>query len=370
MRLLKRPPDTALIALLIGVTVFGLFVLLSASGPISFQSYSDPLFFLRRQILMGVLPGAFLIVVCSFLDAKKLQPLAMFSLVATIALLASVFIPGLGYHVGGSTSWLNLGFTRIQPSEFAKVTFIIYAAAWLSTRGSSPEGKTLQGALPFFLAIGAVTGLLVAQPDTGSMSVIVGTSLLMYFVAGAPITWFLAMIGGLVSAVAILIRTSDYREARWTIFLHPENDKLGIGYHINQAFLAIGSGGLLGFGFGQSRQKYLYLPEVQGDSIFAVMAEELGFFVCLLFLIAMGAIVWRCFVIGERSGDDFLKYLSVGVGGWIAVQTFVNVASMTGIMPMTGVTLPFVSYGNSSMISLCLGVGIVLAVSRHQRSGE
>lgn len=364
---MKRPPDSVLILLLIGISVFGLFVLLSASGPVSFQYYSDPLYFLRRQILLGLFPGLIAFGVFSMIDAKHLQKYAMFSLVLTILLLVSVFIPGLGHRVGGSTSWLDLRIARIQPSEFAKITFIVYAAAWLSTRGKT-EGKTLQGAMPFLMAIGAVMLLLVLQPDTGSMSVIVGTSLLMYFVAGAPITWFLTMIAALVGAIAFLIKFTPYRAARFLTFLHPELDPLGVGYHINQAFLAIGSGGIFGLGFGQSRQKYLYLPEVQGDSIFAVMGEELGFVICLAFLAAVGYLVWRCFKIGRDSGDDFLKYLCVGVGGWIAVQTMVNIASMTGVMPMTGVTLPFVSYGNSSTVSLCIGLGIVAAVSRHRRS--
>lgn len=364
---MKRPPDGVLIALLIGISIFGLFVLLSASSPVSFLYYSDPLYFLRRQIVLGLLPGFAAFFFFSFMDPKHLQKFATFSLLLTIALLVSVFIPGLGHRVGGSTSWLDLGFARIQPSEFAKVTFLVYGAAWLSTRGKT-EGRTLQGALPFLTAIAAVMGLLILQPDTGSMSVIVGTSLLMYFVAGAPISWFLTMIGALIAAIAILIKVTPYRAARFMTFLHPELDPLGVGYHINQAFLAVGSGGFFGLGFGQSRQKYLYLPEVQGDSIFAIMAEELGFLICILFLAAVAALVMRCFKIGKDSGDDFLMYLCAGVGGWIAVQTLVNIASMTGLMPMTGVTLPFVSYGNSSTVSLCIGLGIVAAVSRRRKT--
>jgi cell division protein FtsW len=367
MRALTRPPDSILIGLLIGISIFGLFVLLSASGPVSYQYYSDPLYFLRRQILLGLLPGVFTFIVCSFIDPKKLQSYAMIAFIATIVLLISVFIPGLGHRVGGSISWINLGFAKIQPSEFAKVTFLIYGAAWLATRGKT-EGKTFQGAMPFFLAIASVMALLVMQPDTGSMSVIVGMCLLMYFVAGAPISWFMSLIVLLMATIFMLINSSSYRAKRLTTFLHPDQDPLGIGYHINQALLAIGSGGLFGLGFGQSRQKFLFLPEVQGDSIFAIMAEELGFFICGLFLFVVAMIIWRCFKIGRESGDDFLKYLCIGVGGWIAVQTFVNIASMSGIMPMTGVTLPFVSYGNSSTVSLCAGLGIVLAVSRHRRS--
>jgi cell division protein FtsW len=218
--------------------------------------------------------------------------------------------------------------------------------------------------VPFLAAIAAIIGLLICQPDTGTTAVIMLTSFAMYFVAGAPLAWF-AGIGALVAfGLTVLIKLTPYRSARFMTFLHPELDPQGVGYHINQAFLAIGSGGLFGTGYGQSRQKYLYLPEVQGDSIFAVMAEEMGFVIVLLFIIAVAAIVWRCFVIARSANSDFEKYVCVGVGSWIALQTAVNIASMTGLMPMTGVTLPFVSYGNSATLSLSIGLGLVAAISR------
>lgn len=362
----KPPIDSLLLGLLVGLTVFGLVVLLSASGPISFQHYSDPLYFLRRQIFLGIIPGIIGFLLVSHIDYRKFQPYVFPFLIISLVLLASVFIPGLGHEVGGSRSWLNFVAFRLQPSEFVKVAFILYAAGWLTTRGQK-EGRTIEGAAPFFVAIGAVMALLMLQPDTGTMSVIILTAFLMYFVAGAPIMWFVTIGTSLAVLLWVLIKAAPYRAARFLVFLHPELDPQGIGYHINQAFLAIGSGGIFGLGYGQSRQKYLYLPEVQGDSIFAVMAEELGFIVTVLFLIAIGVMVWRCFKIAKEAPDDFGKYVCVGVGTWIAVQTAVNVASMTGLMPMTGVTLPFVSYGNSATVSLFLGLGLVASVSRHMR---
>lgn len=364
LHLAPRPIDRYLIGLFAGLSVFGLVILLSASGPISFQHYSDSLYFLRRQIILGLLPGLVAFFVLSRFRVQAIKPYALPFLVASLVLLALVFIPGLGHRVGGSTSWLDFRLFRIQPSEFVKVTFIIYAAAWLASRGQR-EGKTLQGAVPFLAAIAAIIVLLISQPDTGTTAVIMLTSFAMYFVAGAPLVWF-AGIGVLIAfGLTILIKLTPYRSARFMTFLHPELDPQGVGYHINQAFLAIGSGGLFGLGYGQSRQKYLYLPEVQGDSIFAVMAEELGFVMVVFFIAAVAAIVWRCFVIARSANSDFEKYVCVGVGSWIALQTAVNIASMTGLMPMTGVTLPFVSYGNSATLSLSIGLGLVAAISRN-----
>jgi cell division protein FtsW len=217
-------------------------------------------------------------------------------------------------------------------------------------------------------ALSIVIGLLIMQPNTGSMAVITGSALLMYYVSGAPVLWFVALGLGGFGLIALLIKLTPYRAARFMTFLHPELDPQGVGYHINQAFLAVGSGGLFGLGYGHSRQKYMYLPEVAGDSIFAVMAEELGFFLCLVFLAAIAILVDRCFKIARNSTDDFGRFLVTGIGCWIAIQTVLNISSMIGLMPMTGVTLPFVSYGSSAMMALAIGLGIVASVSRQARA--
>src|SRR3989344_5175851 len=363
-----RSQDRLLAGLIIGLSLFGLAMLLSASGPVAFQQYSDPLHFVRRQVLLGLLPGAMAFFILSRLDYRFLRTFAFPALVGSLILLVLVFIPGFGLKFGGSHSWLSLGSFSIQPSEFVKVAFLVYAAAWLSSRGET-EGKTLQGSVSFLGALGAVVLLLVLQPDTGSMSVIAATSLLMYFMSGAPIVWFVTLGAAAAAGLFLLIKLTPYRAARFMTFLHPELDPQGVGYHINQAVLAVGSGGLFGLGYGQSRQKFLYLPEVQGDSIFAVLAEELGFVVTVLFLVAVVALVWRCFTIAREAPDRFGTYLAAGVGIWIGIQTFVNAASMIGLMPITGVTLPFVSYGNSATVSLFAALGIVASISRQTGRG-
>lgn len=358
-----RVTDKLFLGLIIGLTLFGLAMLLSASGPVAYQQYSDPLYFVRRQMLLGLLPGALAFLICSRLDYRILRKLALPALIASLVLLVLVFLPGLGLRLGGSSSWVRIAGISFQPSEFVKITFLIYAAAWLSGRGER-VGRTIEGGAAFLATLGVVLLLLILQPDTGSMSVIAGTTLLTYFAAGAPVGLFLGLLGLGAAGLALLIKITPYRAERFMTFLHPELDPKGVGYHINQAFLAIGSGGFFGLGYGQSRQKYLYLPEVQSDSIFAVMAEEFGFIMTLVFVAAVALLVWRCFQIADRAGDSFGRYLAIGVGAWIGVQTFINIGSMTGLVPMTGVTLPFISYGNSSMLSLFVALGLVASVQR------
>ncbi|MBI5655215.1 cell division protein FtsW [Candidatus Uhrbacteria bacterium] len=361
------PIDKKFLALVAGLSIFGLLMLLSASGPLGLQHFGDTWFFFKQQLTKGFIPGIFLFFIFSRIDYRRLQPLAIPALVASIVLLVMVYVPGLGLRFGGAGRWVNLGPISFQPSEFVKVTFLVYAAAWLAARHDNKARTLQEGLFPFLAALGIVMGLLIMQPNTGSMTVITMSALLTYFIAGAPIGWFvtLGMMG--VALIALLIKVTPYRAARFMTFLHPELDPQGIGYHINQAFLAIGSGGLFGVGYGHSRQKYLYLPEVAGDSIFAVMAEELGFFMMVAFLVAMAFLVNRCLAIARGAPDVFGRFLATGIGCWIAVQTILNVSSMIGLMPITGVTLPFVSYGSSALAALAIGMGIMASVSRQSR---
>jgi len=349
---------------LIVLVVFGMLMLLSASGPLGFQQFHDASYFFKHQLLNGVLPGTLLFIFFANYDYRKLIRFAPLALIGSIILLVMVYIPGLGMRFGGSGRWLHLGPLSFQPSELVKIGILIYVAAWLEKRHEH-EAKTLQGGLlPFLLSMSVVVILLVFQPNTGSMAVIVGAALAQYYIAGAPFIWFagLGVLG--TTFIALLIKVTPYRTARFLTFLHPELDPQGIGYQINQAYLAIGSGGLLGLGYGHSRQKYLYLPEAAGDSIFAVMAEELGFLFCLLFLALYGFLVYRCLDIARRTVDPFGRFLAVGIGAWIGLQGAFNIASMLGLMPITGVTLPFVSYGSSAFVALAAGCGIMASISR------
>ncbi len=367
MRGVRQRIDRPFLTTLIAIVVFGLVMLLSASGPLGIQRFNDSWFFFKHQIVYGIIPGIILFYVFSRLDYKKLRSLSFAGLVASILLLVLVYLPGIGLHFGGAGRWVRLGFFSFQPSEFVKVTFLIYVAGWMAARYETTARSLQEGLIPFLCALGAVLLLLILQPNTGSMTIIAGSALAVYLVAGAPLVWFAGIGAFGVGLIALLIKITPYRAARFMTFLHPELDPQGIGYHINQAFLAIGSGGPFGLGYGQSRQKYLYLPEVAGDSIFAIIAEEMGFIVSVFLILAMAFLIYRCFIIAKRAPDAFGKFLAVGIGSWFAIQSIFNIGSMIGLLPITGVTLPFISYGSSSMVALFIAAGIIASISRQMR---
>ncbi|MDO8618227.1 MAG: putative lipid II flippase FtsW [Candidatus Uhrbacteria bacterium] len=362
-----RSLDFTIVVGTIGFVAFGLIMLMSASGPAAFQQTGDSLFFVKRQILSGIIPGLIGFLFFSLMDYRQWRSWAFFIFLASLVLLIFVYIPGIGIKIHGSHSWLRIGFLTFQPSELVKFTFLIYLAAWLEKRRGASAHDTQTGLLPFLCAVGAVMLLLIFQPDTGSMAVIVGMALALYFLSGAPMRWFvsLCLLGG--GLLGLLIKFSPYRAARFMTFLHPELDPKGVGYHINQAVLAIGSGGWFGLGYGHSRQKYLYLPEVASDSISAVMGEELGFLLMMVIVSLFGFLIWRCLRIARQSSDPFGMYLASGVGIWIAIQSLLNVGSMIGLLPITGVTLPFISHGGSAMTVMLSAMGLVAGIPRRIR---
>lgn len=356
-----RSLDTVIVGLTAFLVVVGFAMLMSATGPVAFARTQDSLYMVKRQFLLGLFPGVVAFFLCVLIDLKIWKKLALFGLIGSVVLLLLVYTP-LGVVVGGSRSWLSLGGLQFQPSEFVKFGLLLYFSAWFAGRTKEQVRDMNEGLLPFLGALGLIVLLLIAQPDTGSMAVIAGTIGLMYVLSGAPLWWFAAMGSVGVGLIWLLIRLSPYRAERFMTFLHPELDPQGIGYHINQAMLAIGSGGWLGLGYGKSRQKFLYLPAVESDSIFAVMAEELGFVLTIFILTALIALIVRCFQIARQSQDGFGKYLAAGVGIWIAIQSVVNIGSMLGLLPMTGVTLPFISYGGTSLTVLLAAIGLVAAL--------
>ncbi len=356
--------DKGFLMLLGGLVLFGFVMLASASYPLALDRFDDGYYFLVHQLIFGLLPGAVGFFVASRMPYAVYRRYAGVMLVVSLALLVLVFIPGIGLTYGGSQSWISVGAFSLQPSELVKLTFLFYLAAWLEKRSERELHDFSQGVLPFLCVLGAVALLLIKQPDTGTMGIIVAMALSAYFVAGAPLR-YLAFFGALgVGFLALLIKLTPYRADRFTTFLHPELDPQGVGYHINQALLAIGSGGIFGRGYGHSLQKFQYLPEVAGDSIFAVMGEELGFIFTVGFLALYTAFIFRGLKIADRAPDQFSRYLVVGIMAWIGVQALVNVGAMVGLLPITGVPLPFVSYGGTALAVSLTAMGIVANVSR------
>lgn len=346
--------------------LFGLLILASAGTAVGYELFGDSYYFVKHQLMIGVLPGMIGMYILSKVDYHYWKDWAGIMLFVSILLLVSVFIPGLRAEYGTAYSWILIAGFSFQPAELVKLTFLIYLSTWMVNRGIGKIKNLQEGLLPFLFVLGVIMILMILQPDTGTMSIIVMTALVVFFIGGGA--WkHLFLLGGLGALlIAMLIHFSPYRAERLMTFLHPEIDPQGIGYHINQATLAIGSGGFMGRGYGHSRQKFQYLPEVTGDSIFAVMAEELGFVTVVLFLLLILYVAYRGILVSYQAPDRFGQLLGVGIISWFIIQAFFNIASMLSLVPMTGVPLPFVSSGGSAMLINLLALGILLNISKQR----
>ncbi|HOZ36998.1 MAG TPA: putative lipid II flippase FtsW [bacterium] len=364
MQKLAHKPDYVLIILVGLVIVLGLVMLSSATSVLGYTKFHDSYWYVKHQFLLGFLPGLVLFLFFSRTDYRYWKKIAPWLLWFSIGLLVLVFIPGLAANYGTAKSWINIFGFSLQPSEIVKLIFLLYLAAWLEKRKEKVPDFAY-GFLQFLVYLGLVAGLVVMQPDVGTVSILVLTSVVVFYAGGARLGHVIAVMGAAGLGLGALAIAAPYRLKRLTAFMNPEADPLGIGYHIRQALLAVGSGGWLGLGLGQSKQKYQYLPEVAGDSIFAVMAEELGFIMTTLFIILFLLIFYRMIKIARRSPDTFGQLVVVGVGVWILGQFFVNIGAMLGLMPLTGLPLPFVSYGGTAMMTLMAAVGIVVNISCH-----
>ncbi len=365
MRSSSHSIDLPLLLIVSTIVVFGLIMLWSASAPSGYEQFNDSYYFLKHQLIFGFLPGLAAIFALSRIRYTFWQKHAFHLLIFSIILLVLVFIPGFSAGIGTAQSWISVGGVfSLQPSEIVKLTFLFYLAAWLGARDEQGVKNVHSGFFPFLLVLGTIMLLMLLQPDVGTMCIIAGMALVVYFVAGAPLVYVFGSIAAGIGVLTLLIKTAPYRAARFTTFLNPELDPQGIGYHVNQALLAIGSGGFFGVGYGHSRQKFQYLPEVAGDSIFAVIGEELGFVFAFITIVLFLLLLWRLLAIAQNTPDRFARYFVIGVGAWITIQAFVNIGSMVALMPITGIPLPFISYGGTSLAVAMAAIGVVLNISR------
>jgi cell division protein FtsW len=343
----------------------GLVMVYSSSAVLALREYGDAFYYLKRQLLFAAL-GIGMMIFMAGTDYRALKKHAPAVLIVCFALLVIVLIPGVGVVRGGARSWLGIGSFGIQPSEFMKLAMVIFMARYLADRQQEIAGFT-RGLLPPLAIMGCAFGLIMLQPDLGSGAVMVGATMLIIYAAGARLLHLGALAGIGAAGLAGLIIAEPYRMKRITGFLDPWQDPLGSGYQIIQSLYAIGPGGLIGLGLGESRQKYSYLPEPQTDFIFSIMAEELGFIggsaLILLFLV----LIWRGLRTAITAPDTFGSLLAVGITGIIAVQVFINIGVVIGLLPVTGITLPLVSYGGSSLTLLLTALGILLNISRYSR---
>lgn len=360
-------PDTVLFIAVALILIFGLVMLSSASVAVGFNRFGDGGFYIKRQ-LVALIVGAAAFYVCYRIDYHLWQKYAFFLFLFSIFLLVLVFMPGIGVGGYGARRWLNLYFFRsFQPAEFVKLTLILYLSTWFSGRGEAVMRDLKTGVLPFIGLLIVLFGLIIKQPDLGTLLVICWIGMVLYFVGGAHPKHFAGIILSGVGLLGLMIKFADYRMDRITTYFHPLLDPQGIGYHITQAFYAIGSGGIFGVGLGHSRQKFLYLPEVTGDSIFAVIAEELGFIFCAVLIALFLLLLWRGIRIAKGASDNFGKLAAVGITAWIVGQAFLNIGAITGALPLTGIPLPLVSYGGTALVMALAGLGILFNISKSSR---
>jgi cell division protein FtsW len=358
-------PDYVFIIIVLLLTVFGLVMLTSASSDLARGKFDDSYYYLKHQITNGLIPGIIGFFAMFLLPLKYFEKYATPALLISIILLVLVFSP-FGLEKKGSERWLSFGTFSFQPGEIIKFTFILFFASWLSKNQARSKTVT-KGLLPFLLFLGVVLGLLVLQPSTTIAAIIFLTTIIMYISAGARIRFIIATF--LLAAVVLvgLILVTPYRLERVKTYLSTQSDSLGATYHIEQARQAIGSGELTGVGFGKSTTKLKYLPEPIGDSIFAVIAEEFGFIgsmgVLLIFVLFLG----RGFVIARSSSDGFSKLVTTGFISLIGIQAFVNIGAISGVIPLTGVPLPFVSYGGTALAVFLTMSGVIANISKYRR---
>jgi len=346
------------------LTIFGLAMLASASSELGKIKFDDSYFYIKHQIYYGLSIGILGFLAGYFIYYQRLRKLAIPLLLLGIIALALVFTD-LGIEVRGANRWLQIGPASFQPAEVMKLAFIIYLAAWLSNPKTRRTSSLGEGLLPFLLISGFIATLLMLQPATSTVAILLGTGLVVYFASGAKLSYILAIVLLAVIAFGLVIYATPYRRARVTSFLDAGTDLRGQNYHINQALFAIGSGGLTGVGYGQSATKAGYLPTPVDDSIFAVIAEELGFLGAGTIVVLFAALTLRLFWLAKNMRDGFGRLLLIGFGTIVALQSLVNMTAITGLIPLTGVPLPFVSFGGTALAMFLTMSGIALNVSKY-----
>jgi cell division protein FtsW len=361
----EKPVDKTLLTVVLILLAFGLIMIASAGVIYSETRFADEYFFFKHQFFFGVLPGLLALYVFSRIDYHFWRKISVPLFFVSVIFLVLVFVPGVGSHIYGASRWIQLGPFSFQPSEMVKLSIIIYLAAWLESRGVRRIKDVFEGLLPFLGIMGFIGFLIIKQPDTGTLGIIILTSMSIFFVSGASVQHILSLgtLGALV--LWILVKIEPYRFDRISTFLDPGADPQGIGYQINQALLAIGSGGLWGVGLGHSRQKFNYLPEPVGDSIFAIIGEELGLIGASILVILIVLLALRGIKIAKNAPDMFGRLVAAGIIMWIVLQAFINISANVALVPLTGVPLPFVSYGGTSLVFLMSAVGILLNISKH-----
>jgi cell division protein FtsW len=359
------PPDTLLFASVATLVAIGLVMIYSASSAVAYSDHLDPAYYFKRQLIWLVVGGAIAFGAYR-MDYHILKKAAPYLLLASILGVAVVLIPHVGIVVNGARRWIGASFFTLQPSEFAKLGLIVYLAAMLTQRGERIQQLT-KGLVPLFVPVLLLALLVTREPDMGTASLLVMTAFAMFFAAGARIPHLAAVIAVILPPVALMVLKSSYQRARVLAFIDPWKDAQNTGFHIVQSLLALGSGGLLGAGLGASRAKFFYLPEQYTDFIFSVLGEELGLVGALAVVLLFVIFAYRAIRIAIASPDRFGFFLVVGCASLVVIQAFVNIGVVTSSWPVTGVPLPFISFGGSSLIVNLVCFALIANVGRFRR---
>ncbi|GAB3067935.1 stage V sporulation protein E [Virgibacillus ainsalahensis] len=364
-KIAKRKPDYILLSVIGSLLIIGIIMVYSSSYVWSDYKFQDSFYYVKRQLLFagaGV-AAMFIIMLVPYTIWKKYAKIILFT---CFLLLLLVLIPGIGMVRGGAQSWIGVGAFSIQPSEFMKLGLIVFLSAHLALNQKYITSFK-KGFFPSIILVFTAFGLIMLQPDLGTGMVLVLTCMIMIFVAGARLSHFFGLAAlGLVGFVFLII-SAPYRISRITAFLNPWEDPLGDGFQIIQSLYAIGPGGLMGVGLGESLQKYFYLPEPQTDFIFAILGEEFGFIGGTLVLGLFLVLFWRGIKIALEAPDQFGRFLALGIVSMLIIQTMINISVVIGLIPVTGITLPFLSYGGSSLTLTLCSVGILLNLSMNSK---
>jgi len=342
------------------LSFLGIFILYESSTYSALLAIGDKYYFVKNQLIWLIL-GVVACLLISKIEFKKYYNIALPLLLSSLFLLVLVFVPGLGVKLKGAYRWINLGFTVLQPSEILKITLTIYLAAWLSIK---EKGR----ALAFLMLVSLSVLLVIIEPDMGTAVVIGATATIVYFLSGAAYRDLVFILLLMLVGVLVLIKLEPYRMARLSSYQNLDHkDLTTASYHVKQILIALGSGGFSGVGFGNSIQKYAYLPESTTDSIFALFSEEAGFIGSTIVILMFGALSTLGFLVALRAPDLFGKLLAAGIVSFISIQAFINIASQVVLIPLTGIPLPFISYGGSSLIINFVSIGILMSIAKRRK---
>ena len=355
--------DKLILICVIIISLFGLLMIYSSSSIWAEYKFNDPYKFLKTQSIFLII-GYLIIYIISKIPYKLYQKYSNIIILISIVLLILVLIPGIGTIRNGSRSWFGIGSLGIQPSEFAKLGIIIFTSKYLSNNKIKDIKSSV---LPILSIVLLIFGLIMLQPDFGTGMIIVVTIIVLLFISGVKMKFFIKLgFLGLLGIIGLIL-IAPYRLKRIISFINPWADPLGSGFQIIQSLYAIGPSGLLGTGLGNSIQKHFYLPEPQTDFIFSIISEELGFMGVLIISTLFITIIYRGLNISIKQEDNFAKYLSFGLTFSLAFQTILNLMVVVGLIPITGVTLPFLSYGGSSLLISMTNIGILLNISKYNK---